>query len=128
MAASHVSENTLYKRNEISFIPPVQYLERIHFFLSQKTYKRNFEQSRIRACKQLRKFCEHEQTSTSLNFARKSSKGQILRALENFKGPFDTPTIPKARYFRLTSFFLLIVLRPTSSKGNSYGGQKRENA
>ena len=24
-------------------------------------------------------------------FASKSSKGQILRALENFKGPFDSP-------------------------------------
>ena len=29
-------------------------------------------------------FCEHEQASTRLNFASKSSKGQILRADENF--------------------------------------------
>ena len=29
-------------------------------------------------------FCEHEQASTRLNFASKSSKGQILRAIENF--------------------------------------------
>ena len=36
--------------------------------------------------------CEHEQASTRLNVARKSSKGQILRALENFNGPLDTLT------------------------------------
>ena len=48
--------------------------------------------TRIRACEQLRIFCEHEQASTRLSLASKSSKGQILRALENFKGPFDTPT------------------------------------
>ena len=47
--------------------------------------------TRIRAYEQLQKFCEHEQASTPLNFASKSSKGQILRALKNFKGPFDTP-------------------------------------
>ena len=47
--------------------------------------------TRIRACEQLQKFCEHEQASTRLNFASKSSKGQILRALENFQGPFNTP-------------------------------------
>ena len=29
--------------------------------------------------------------STWLNLASKSSKGKILRALDNFKGPFDTP-------------------------------------
>ena len=28
------------------------------------------------------KFCEHEQASTRLNFASKSSKGKILRAVE----------------------------------------------
>ena len=33
----------------------------------------------------------YKQASTYLNFASKSSKGRILRALENFKGPFDTP-------------------------------------
>ena len=38
----------------------------------------------IRACEQLQEFCEHEQASTSLNFASKSSKGQILRVIENF--------------------------------------------
>ena len=36
---------------------------------------------RIRACEQLQKVCEHEQASTRLNFASKSSKGQILRAV-----------------------------------------------
>ena len=29
-------------------------------------------------------FCEHEQASTRLNFASKSSKGKILRAVEKF--------------------------------------------
>ena len=47
--------------------------------------------TKIRACEQLQKFCEHEQTSTHLMFARNSSKGQILRALSNWTGPFDTP-------------------------------------
>ena len=33
--------------------------------------------------KQLQKFCKHKQASTRLNFASKSSKGQILQAVEN---------------------------------------------
>ena len=37
------------------------------------------------------KFGEHEQESTRLNFASKSSKGKILRAVKNFNGPFITP-------------------------------------
>ena len=37
------------------------------------------------------KFGEHEQASTLLNFASKSSKGKILRAVKNFNGPFITP-------------------------------------
>ena len=37
------------------------------------------------------KFGEHEQASTRLNFASKSSKGKILRAVKNFNGPFITP-------------------------------------
>ena len=40
--------------------------------------------TRIPAFEQLQKFCEHEQAGTRLNFASKSSKGQILRAVENF--------------------------------------------
>ena len=47
--------------------------------------------TKIRACEQLQKFCEHEQASTHLIFASNSSKGQILRALSNWMGPFDTP-------------------------------------
>ena len=55
----------------------------------------NLAFTRIQACEQLRKFSELEHASTSLlNFASKSSKGQILRALDNFKGPFDTPIFP----------------------------------
>ena len=44
-----------------------------------------------RACEQLQKFWEHEQASTRLNLANKSSKGKILRAVKNFNGPFITP-------------------------------------
>ena len=47
--------------------------------------------TRVRACEQLQKFCEHEQASTRLIFASNSSKGQFLRALLNWMGPFDTP-------------------------------------
>ena len=46
----------------------------------------------LRACEQRKKFGEDEQASTSLNFASKSSKGKILRAVKNFNGPFITPT------------------------------------
>ena len=45
----------------------------------------------LRACEKLQKFGEHEQASTRLNFANKSSKGKILRAVKNFNGPFITP-------------------------------------
>ena len=44
-----------------------------------------------RACEHLQKFSEHEQASTHVIFASNSSKGQILRALSNWMGPFDTP-------------------------------------
>ena len=44
--------------------------------------------TKIRACEQLQNFCEHEQASTHLIFASNSSKGQILRALSNWMGPF----------------------------------------
>ena len=40
--------------------------------------------TRIRACEQLQIFCKHEQASTHLNLTSKLSKGQILRAFENF--------------------------------------------
>ena len=54
--------------------------------------------TRKRACEQLQKFGEHEQASTRLNFASKSSKGKILRAVKNFPGPFITPFIvPRAK-------------------------------
>ena len=41
----------------------------------------------------MQKFGEHEQASTRLNFASKSSKGKILQAVKNFNGPFITPNI-----------------------------------
>ena len=50
------------------------------------------DKTRKRACEQLQKFGEHEQAGTRLNFANKSSKGNILRAVTNFDGPFITPT------------------------------------
>ena len=43
------------------------------------------------------KLGEHEQASTRLNFASKSSKGKILRAVKNFNGPFITPLFNKAK-------------------------------
>ena len=49
--------------------------------------------TKIRACEHLQKFCEHEEASTHLIFASNSSKGQILRALSNLMGPFDTPSL-----------------------------------
>ena len=47
--------------------------------------------TRIQACEQLQEFCEDEQASTRLNFASKSSNGQILRAVENI---YDHSAIP----------------------------------
>ena len=53
--------------------------------------------SRIRACEPWQNFCEHEQASTHLIFASNSSrKGQILRALLNWMGPFDTPSYKRS--------------------------------
>ena len=49
--------------------------------------------TKIRECEHLQKFCEHEQASTHLIFVSNSSIGQILRALSNWMGPFDTPNI-----------------------------------
>ena len=46
--------------------------------------------TKIRACEQLQKSCEHEQASTHLIFANNSSRGKILRALSIWMGPFDT--------------------------------------
>ena len=51
---------------------------------------------KIRACENLQNFCEQEQASTHLIFASNSSKGQILRALSNWMGPFDTHIIGAA--------------------------------
>ena len=49
--------------------------------------------TRKRACEQLQKFWEHEQASSRLNFASKSSKGKIMRTVKKFNGPFITPQI-----------------------------------
>ena len=50
------------------------------------------EIKKIASLRATQKFGEHEQASTRLNFASKSSKGKILRAVKNFNGPFITPT------------------------------------
>ena len=42
-----------------------------------------------------KKFGEHEQASTRLNFASKSSKGKILPAVKSFNGPFIIPLANK---------------------------------
>ena len=47
--------------------------------------------TKIRACEQLQKSCEHEQASTHLIFASDSSKGQM--------GPFDTPKMRSAQSY-----------------------------
>ena len=53
--------------------------------------------TKIRACEHLQNFCEHEKASTHQIFASNSSKGQILRALSNWNGPFDTPNTQKLK-------------------------------
>ena len=45
----------------------------------------------IRACEHMQQFCEPEQASSHLIFASNSSKDQILQALSNCMGSFDTP-------------------------------------
>ena len=43
------------------------------------------------ALRATQKFGEQEQASTRLNFASKSRKGKILRAVKNFNGPVHHP-------------------------------------
>ena len=51
------------------------------------------EKSCFASLRATQKFGEHEQASTPLNFASKSSKGKILRAVKSFNGPFITPSV-----------------------------------
>ena len=60
-----------------------EHAEHCDFFASTSRNKK----FALRACEQLQKFGEHEQASTCLNFASKSSNGKILRAVKNFNGP-----------------------------------------
>ena len=60
-------------------------------FFQNATYNHGIL-TKIRACEHLQKFCELEQATTHLIFASNSSKDQILRALSNWMGPFDTPS------------------------------------
>ena len=65
-----------------------EHAEHCDFFVSTSRNKK----FALRAC-EMQKFGEHEQASTRLNFASKSSKGKILRAVKNFNGPFITPHV-----------------------------------
>ena len=47
--------------------------------------------TRIRACEQLQKSCEHEQRGTRLISVSNANKSQILRALLNWMRPFNIP-------------------------------------
>ena len=72
-----------------------EHAEHCDFFASTSRNKK----FALRACEQLQKFGEHEQASTRLNFASKSSKGKILRAVKNFNGPFITAnTLPSLQF------------------------------
>ena len=62
---------------------------------------------RTNTCEQLQEFWEHEQASTRLNFASKSSKGKILRAVKNFNGPFITPLVILLPSINLCSCYIL---------------------
>ena len=79
-----------------------EHAEHCDFFASTSRNK-NFA---LRACEQLQKFGEHLQTSTRLNFASKSSKGKIFRAVKNLDEPFITP---RSRIFR--TFFVKFTAR-----------------
>ena len=67
------------------------------FFASTSRNKKN-----CFACLRAKqKFGEHEQASTRLNSASKSSKGKILRAVKNLNGPFITPIAVKKKRLKL---------------------------
>ena len=78
-----------------------EHAEHCDFFASTSRNKRICFAS-LRATQ---KFGEHEQASTRLNFASKSRKGKILRAVKNFNGPFITPSIVelKEKYYHFFS-------------------------
>ena len=65
-------------------------------------------------------FCQHEQASTHLSFASNSSKGQILRALSNWMGPFYSSSIRSLIriFLRISRAFLIGV--PPENIGPSH--------
>ena len=86
----------------VSQFPIGETLSPVSVFVSKMQIIRNYAYAtrqgiltKIRACEQLQKFREREQASTHLIFASNSRKGQILRALSNWMGPFDTPIVRK---------------------------------
>ena len=83
--------------------------------------------TKFRACEHLQKSCEHEQASTHPIFASNSSKGQILRALSNWMGPFDTPTPVADWRFAWESDSLLYNLNHSLRCKISYLFQKRRH-
>ena len=52
------------------------------FTWSVRNFKKSSKVNENSSMRAIAKFCEHEQASTRLNFASKSSKGKILRAVE----------------------------------------------
>ena len=66
--------------------------------------------TKIRACEHLQNFGEHEQASTHVIFGSNSSKGQILRALSTWMGPFDNPKLQVHVGLKLNEQFLFSIL------------------
>ena len=58
----------------------------------------------------MQKFGEHEQASTRLNFASKSSKGKILRAVKKliFNGPFITLPVDSSQQTKSNKEIIVI--------------------
>ena len=67
--------------------------------------------TKIRACEHLQtKFCEHEQANTRVIFVSNSGKGQSLRALSNWMGPFDNPKLQVHVGLKLNEQFSFSIL------------------
>ena len=59
--------------------------------IQRRIYKISSNTDKKTSLRATEKFWEHEQASTRLNFASKSSEGKIMQAVKNFNGPFITP-------------------------------------
>ena len=65
-----------------------EHAEHCDFFASTSRNKK----FALRACEQRKNLGSTSKRALGLNFASKSSKGKILRAVKNFNGPFITPS------------------------------------